>query len=517
LSTDKALPQVAGDIIALRLNDMSVPQSVVEGMKGAVASITPMLTEEGAERAAAITTFTSALDGLGDLIKATEEMSLLAVPSENPGYYIALRVKGDAVDLFMSRPGTFYAVDKWDGNPGGGTGWIVRTPLTQNQLFVVKRPTADAASSIVLAASSEEAIKSMISAAEGQSPAFSPSRATGGADFVQMKLQNGITHRMIAESMPADSDARQMWMKDPDKVFVTISETSWTKNGNIWDSETYSDLLDRNPELIAHRPQSATAPKLHGDGELAYFMAFDIGFMLNGMLPDADNLIKETSKFLGPDTGASETIAAILEAGRISLLCTEKERKAKTAYMLLETDAAESLDKMYQTYSPFTAMLGGVPAQIDGWDSAVSMTIPFRGGTSTNIVLAHRKGALLAGVGDIGDFSKDLEVSGDYGNYLSKDNLMNVIMSSNIYDILLGMLENMPTGTAGTTSQEVDAVVAGVNAFRESFDSICGNLKPDGKAESRIITTEGGDPIAAMFELFSRTAILMPRRGAQQP
>jgi hypothetical protein len=231
---------------------------------------------------------------------------------------------------------------------------------------------------------------------------------------------------------------------------------------------------------------------------------------MNFAFTGARNQFRDASKLLGPDTEIAETMAEILKAGRISLLCAEKERKAKTAYMLLETDSAE-LDRMYEKYSPLAAMLGGVPAKIDGWDSAMSMTIPFEGGTSANIVLAHKKGALLAGFGDVEDFSKTLETSGDYGDYLSKDNLMNVIVSSKIYDIAMDMLENAPT----PAGREVEAITAGIDAFRKSFSSIRGNLKPDGKLRWRIVAAEGGDPIAALFELFSRTIPLMPRPASR--
>jgi hypothetical protein len=243
-------------------------------------------------------------------------------------------------------------------------------------------------------------------------------------------------------------------------------------------------------------------------------MAFDAGFMMNAMLPGADEAFGGTSGFLSQPAAQAvmRDLKPILESGRISLLCTELERKTKTAYLILETDEAKSLGRIYQTYAPLSAMMGAAPAQLKGWDSAVSMTIPFRGGASTNIVFAHRNGAFLAGIGDIGDFSKELEIRDDYRNYLSKDNLMNVILSSNMYDIFLGMMETMPDGTAGTSQMEVRAFAAGMSAMRDSFDTMCGNFKPSGKAEGKIILTEGGDPLAAMFEMFARTAVMMPRR-----
>jgi hypothetical protein len=509
-TTKNALPSMpTGDTIPMTLTNLNVPRSTVSGLGGVISALMSSMTLGGkTERDTTISGLTSAFDGFGDLAEATREISLLAVPTDNPALYLSLLVKGDAIDMFMSRSGTLYTTDKWDATSIGGTGWVVRVPLVESpSLYVLKRPAKNNDDTVYIA-NSEKAISDMVSSSEGRSPRFAPTRETSGSDFLQIKLQNGLTYGAMAQAFSFNPAVKQLMTKNWDKIMWTISEVSWTKNGNSWTSESYSDFFQQNPEFIANGVKSAEEPKIFGDGELAYFMAFDAGFATRLMFQDGYNL-GGASQFAGANSAIIEELRPILENSRVTMLCTEKDGKTRTAYMMLETDASDSLDKLYQTYSPLTAMLGGGPAKLEGWDSAVSMTIPLRGGPSANIVLALKNGALLAGIGDIEDFSKNITVKKAYSEYLSKDNVMNVILSSKIYDILLGLMETMPSGIAKNDANAKTAT-NGMKALRSSFDAICGNIKSSGKSNSMIILTEGSDPIMAITEFFPEIARSLP-------
>jgi hypothetical protein len=518
LPTFGAMPSIpASDTVAANLTDMSAPRSLVSGMRSAVASITPILESQGPERSVALRAVASSLDGLGDIMNATEEMSFLSSSSGDGALYLAMIVKGDALDLFMSRPGALYSVDEWGGSPSGSDGWVMHTAFAkERQIYVAKLPIFGQSRSMVYVSDSEAGISAMMETAEGKSPAFSHERHTAGDNFIQVKFQNGLTRGMVADMMEEKSTARELWAREPDKVLYSVTETSWSKDGSSLGSVTYSDFFERNPEVLADRPKTAGEPLLLGDGNLAGFMALDSGLLTGGLFPG----LSDTSAISDLTDNQSammitNELAPILKHGRLSMLCTETDRKARTAYIALETDAADRLEKMYGEYSPLTAMFGGTPIQMEGWDSAISITIPLRGETkSKNIIIAHRRGTLLAGVGELEDFGKKFEMDGEYKDYVSKDNLMNLIITANLYDIFIGMLENMPDGTAGTNPQQVRATTAGLNKLRESFESVCGNLKTDGRAGGRIVATDGGDPIAAMFEFFAQTAAMMPRANA---
>jgi hypothetical protein len=500
------------------MTDMSVPRSVVSGMKSAVASIAPILAREGPDRSVTLEAVASSLDGLGDIMNATEEISFLSSSSQGGAAYLAMIVKGDALDLFMSRPGSLYSAAAWSGSPSGG-GWVLRTALAKDRpLYVAKLPIPGQARSMVYVSASEAGISEMASAADGKSPAHSPSRNTPDGNFIQVKLQNGLTRGMVAGMIDEGSPARALWEREPDKVLYSVTETSWSRDGASLSGVTYSDFFERNPEVLADRPKTAGEPLLLGGGNLAGFMAFDAGLLTGGLFPGLGDPSAVSDLTDNPSARMiTEELAPILKRSRLSILCTETDRKARTAYITLETDAADELGKMYLAYSPLTAMLGGTPIQMEGWDSAISITIPLRDeAKNKDIIIAHRRGTLLAGVGELEDFGKKFEIGGEYGDYISKDNLMNMIVTSNLYDIFLGMLENMPDGTAGTNPQQVRATAAGLSKLRESFKSVCGNLKTDGRANGRIVTAEGGDPIAAMFELFAHTVAMTPRATAGQ-
>jgi hypothetical protein len=182
----------------------------------------------------------------------------------------------------------------------------------------------------------------------------------------------------------------------------------------------------------------------------------------------------------------------------------------QTAYLLLETDAAESLDNFWWTYAPFTAMLGGEPIKLDGWGSAISIYIPFYGGEGVNIVLAHKRGSLLLGIGETANFSKSVPMELEYKNYVSPENVANIIVSPKFYDLLLELIDEFsldPAGDDNTYKGMKNALIA----FRNSFQLFCGNVKSSGYANGKLVLTEGGDPTEAVFKLLSQIALAMPQ------
>ncbi|MDR1581438.1 MAG: DUF4339 domain-containing protein [Synergistaceae bacterium] len=515
--SEHALPSVnGGNSIVLKVSDMEMFRSFISGIDSVISSLGPGIADEDPVSANVLSRAKSSMDGFKGLFEEMDEMSLLVVPSDNPAVYASFIKKGDALDVFMSRLANFFSVRKWDANPDDKTkGWTISVPFLENMaLYVIERPYGKR--NIVYAARTAEDVESMLSASRDETRRFVPERETSGRDFLQIKLPNGFTYRAIENALAQVRGAGRFQTTLADKILWTTSETSWTKDGNVLEYETYSDFLTLNPELAANMPKITRETKFLGDGELTCFIALDIGFMMGCAFPGSTDPVGEALQTLGgrrADLAAvGDGLKTVLKNARLSLACTEKNGRSQTAYLLLETDAEDSLEKFWRTYSPFAVIFGGEPLKLDGWNSAISVRIPFYSGSSINFVLAHKRGALLFGIGEAANFSKSVPLKSEYKNYISPENVVNIIVSPKFYDILLRFADNYHAGPAsgGDVPQNVKK---GLIAFRNSFQLFCGNVKPSGHASSRLVLTEGSDPTGAIFKLLSQIALTVPRHS----
>jgi hypothetical protein len=236
--------------------------------------------------------------------------------------------------------------------------------------------------------------------------------------------------------------------------------------------------------------------------------------MMECAFPGAANPAAEAFRAFGERrtelAAVGDMFESVLKNARISAVCTAKDGRAQTAYLLLETDADKSLNEFWQTYAPFAAIAGGEPLKLDGWNSAISVRIPFYGGSNANIILAHKRGALLLGIGESANFSKSVPIKREYKDYVSYENIANVIVSPKFYDTLLGLMDSYYAGPANSDDVR-QKVKNGLVAFRNSFQLFCVNVKISGHANGRIVLTEGGDPAGAAFKLLSQIALAIPR------
>jgi hypothetical protein len=341
-----------------------------------------------------------------------------------------------------------------------------------------------------------------------------PERVTSGRDFFQIKFPDGPAHGAIEKTFAPVWRTRYIQTAPADKVLWTTIETSWTKEDNVLEYETYSDLTTQNPELAANMPKITHDTKFLGDGELICFMAIDAGFMMGCAFPGYADPVGEAFKAFGERqaelAAAGNRLKTILKNARLSVVCTARDERSQTAYLLLETDAEESLREFWRTYVPFAAIVGGESLKLDGWNSAISARIPFYGGSNANIVLAHKRGALLLGIGESANFSKSVPIKSEYKDYISPENVANVIVSPKFYDTLLGLMDSYYAGSVGSDDIR-QKVKNGLIAFRNSLQLFCGNVETSGRANGRLVLTEGGDPTGAAFKLLSQIALAMPR------
>jgi hypothetical protein len=195
-------------------------------------------------------------------------------------------------------------------------------------------------------------------------------------------------------------------------------------------------------------------------------------------------------------------LKAIISSARVSIACVAKDKKLNTAYILIETDAPESLGKLYS----MVGFLGLPVAELPGWESAVSTPIPNAGPLVQNAVLAHKKGAFLSGIGTVADFAKSPAIREEYKEFMSQDDIVNGIVSSKLYDVLLDMTQDLLAATPLGTSASDETAIATITAIRDSFDFICVKLSASGKGYEKYNFTKDGSLIEAMFKVISNSA-----------
>ena len=516
--TEQALPSVDdGDSIVFKISDMEILRSFVFGIESAIYSLGHGTADESAAGGDLLSRVKPSMESLGGLFDAMDEMSVLVVPSDGPAVYASFIEKGGALDIFMSRPENFFRAETWETKPDDKmTGWKISLPFLENPvLYVLKRPYGKR--NIVYAARTEEDVAAMLSASRGETNRFTSERATSGKDFLRIKFPNGLTRETIEKALAPVQRTRYVQTARSGRIPWTTGELSWTKEGHVLEYETYSDFLTQNPELAVNMPKITRDTKFLGDGELTCFIAVDAGFMMKcAFLGSADPVGEVFKDFDEIQTAfpkfaaAGDKLGAVLKNARLSAICTTKDRHAQTAYLLLETEAEESLDKFRQTYAPFAAALGGESIKLDGWTSAISARIPFYGGSNVNIVLAHKRGTLLFGIGEAANFSKNVRLKREYEDYISPENVANFIVSPKFYDALLGLMDRHYVWSA--SSADVHRKLKnGFTALGNSFQVFCGNVKPSGRANGKLVLTEGGDPAGAIFKSLSQIALAIPQ------
>jgi hypothetical protein len=503
-ATETALPAApdADYTIVLKLTDMSSLRSFITGVDSLVSELQPD----------SALNFGQSLEVLDGMLDSITEMTIFAASKgeDNPVFYISLLADGEKFSSVMAnQQNGFFLFEKWDSGISDSEGWTIKTP-SEFTMYVLKRPGAE--KSQILASVTQQDISDMISASDGKSPRFMPERTTSGVNFFQVRLKDGFTYGMLGEILADTSslnpDIERLFPKDNEQVMFTVYEYSDTKDGNVVTVDSYTDTFIKNPGLAARHPKSAAAPKLMGDGELAYFLAFDTGFILSAIFPGAEDPAQEAFELLGVSPMLSGDLMSILSSARISLVCVVKDKLLNTAYMSMETDAAEALGKLYS----MIGLLGLPSTEIQGWDSAVSTPpIPRLLPSGQNFVLAHGKGAFLAGMGAVDDFAKSPAVREEYKEFLSQDNILNGVVSSNLYDMMLEMAQTLPD-FAPSGSQHEDETLALIAAIRDSFDFAGGKVSSSGKSYGKYALNERGNLMEAFFKIVSQAS--KGRQGA---
>ncbi|MDR3279836.1 MAG: hypothetical protein LBT23_04930 [Synergistaceae bacterium] len=489
--TSSAIPSVpdAKASVVLEMRDVDGMSSVLSGAWKMMTRLSDDLPGNKQDISYAL----EFLKAAGEFTGSVKEMSALVAASDESkaDVYISFFVDGGAFDDFISKAtGPVYRFDEWDTALAPGGAWIVKVDsLERPVLYVLK--LSDGLKTMVLMSDNENALLSMMKASSGIIPRCAVKRATSGRNFYQLKFDNGVLAgdlaRVFGEAMPPSlGEAR-------DKILWTISECSWTKVGDAVEFDSYSDLFERNPELLPARAASAAQYDIYGGGDLAFFMSADLRFLLNVAFIGYNDPIKEfISRFAGdlsPFLPESE-IANIIDSGKLSAAITSGGENKMSAYLMIEADSPKAVDSLFS----LTSLLDGMDREeIAGWDDAAIKRVPSPSaefGAELNVVLARRGGTILAGIGGAGDFAAAMPLSDDVKSYMSKDNIMGVVVSSKIFDEAMNLfripLAEGETDDARGARELYDIL----GELRDSFDMVCSRLDASRRGAGKIVFKE---------------------------
>ena len=454
--------------------------------------------------------FISVLGTFGDFFGAVRDAAVLLEIDRRPELYVSFLADAAKFGEFVSRDSGLYSFEPWYEK---GVGYYTLRPVGENSVekvwfYVAVRPVG--ASSLVFMTTREDAISRMTDAYEGVSPRFETERRTSGENFFQVKLKDGLTYRDIGLSMWNAPALANLWNSTPDKVLWSVIEESWTREGGDIVGETYSDMFERNPEMLSPRPKNALKGDIYGDGSLAYYAAADFGLLLNMILPGATSLTPEILALA--DTYAAfpffskEDFTNLLRGGWLSLVCVEKDDRVSAAYALLETNIPSAANALYKLADMLFVTIPGSRADIAGWNSAMSAAIPLPWKDSQpapSLVIAEKPGAFLVGLGNAEDFGKTLDVPAESLDYVNTENIGELFISPKLFDVAISYINYFADSKKSVMSPEdakvKDLMIGSMAGARDSFALLGGGVRPTGRGYVRLALPEGKDPIKSLF------------------
>ncbi|MDR1915608.1 MAG: hypothetical protein LBQ58_03420 [Synergistaceae bacterium] len=351
----------------------------------------------------------SFLSFMEDFIEMTDELALIAVSSDVPEFYLSFYADDDKFDSFVSDfDSRIIDIEPWETEDAkSGDAWIVR-PLynsrrNANSFYMTRRKAGG--KSFALLSSSESGIDRMARALNAPSERYKPSRQTEGENVLLGKF-------------------KEPFEMGPYKI--TSSETGWARLENGFKVDIFSDLYSGSVAMFASQDITGVKPTILGDGELAFFAAAYIPFYLHAVFPGEDDPVGALFDVVGAGAIPAEfssDLKEILSQARISAVLTVKDEEPNTAYIVIESGAKSSLDKLYSLASIF---LRSNEIELQGWDSAYFLKL----GGGEESIFAHKEGAVLLGIGKASDYAKIPSISnvGELDDISSPSTMMGVIL-----------------------------------------------------------------------------------------
>jgi general secretion pathway protein G len=504
--TEDALPTSSEALgtVMLKLSGLKLFGTIASELKAAVPAISDLAKNKDIDE------FVSGLGVYEGFFEAVKDVAVLLEIDRQPELYVSFTADAAKLVEFVLRDSSFYSVEPWYEK---GTGYYTLRPAGDDSgdevwFYAAVRPAG--ASSLVFMTTRQDAISRMTDAYEGVSPRFETERHTSGENFFQVKLKDGLTYRDIGQSMWKIPELANLWNSAPDKVLWSVIEESWTQEGDDIVGETYSDMFERNPEILPPRPENALKRNIYGDGSLAYYVSADFGLLLNMILPGATSLTPEILALV--DTYAAfpfvskDDVKDLLRGGRLSLVCVEKDGNVSTAYAVLETNIPNAAHAVYRLADMGFATIPGVRTGVAGWDSAMSAPIPLPledSRPAPSLVIAEKRGAFLVGLGNAEDFGKTLDIPAESLDYVSAENIGEFLISPKLFDVAINYVNYFTDSRKSSISAEDEKiknlVIHSIAGVRDSFVLLGGGAGPSGRGYVKLTLPEGKDPIKSLL------------------
>jgi hypothetical protein len=324
------------------------------------------------------------LDMTRDMIDASRSMAMLVTSDDAPGLYVSMFVDDAKFDpLVKSGDGRALRVEAWPG--AGNDAWTMRPSgetASADVLYITRRNIGG--NSVVNIANAPELIGAMSRAAANPAERVKTARKTELPNFVRIKLEESA---------------------DVNGLSLSEAEASWNRTDGLISLQMFSDMYGGVSARLAGGDFSPPPPPLLGYGEPALLASIDPAFFIYAMFPSEDDPFRALFRRAGASPLFSGDIEAILRQSRISAVVTTRENSVGTAYLILDTGAVGSVDKLFGV----AGLLLGGGREENGWDSVISVPT----GTSVGATVARRGGRVLFGAGDWSEYAKSADISDD--------------------------------------------------------------------------------------------------------
>jgi general secretion pathway protein G len=232
--------------------------------------------------------------------------------------------------------------------------------------------------------------------------------------------------------------------------------------------------------------------------------------LLNMILPGATSLTPEVlalaDRYAPIPFISKEDFRNLLRGGRLSLVCVEKDGRVSTAYAALETNVPGAAGALYRLASLGFSAIPGVRADLTGWDSAMSASIPLPledALPAPSLVMAEKRGAFLIGLGNAEDFGKTLAVSAESREYVGTENIGEVFISPKLFDVAISYINDFADSEKSNMSARdteiKDLLTDSIAGIRDSFVLLGGGVRPSGRGYVKLTLPEGKEPIKSLF------------------
>ncbi|MDR3355087.1 MAG: hypothetical protein LBO21_08620 [Synergistaceae bacterium] len=355
---------------------------------------------------------------ISSILGVADDLSLLAVSDDSGArlYASFFSEAGEFGRWLADGDGVSLSPSKWETKHAGRNdeAWtmVVDTPLSSEpiKLYSIKR--RHSGSDLVMISDSEEGIVGMMDAAKRSGARLEIKRYNSGLDYVQLHARIPLRGKAGTAS--------------------SVSEIAWVEDDTSAHLQSYSNAFSSMTERSVPKSGLEGNLPMLGSGDVTMIAAADVPFMCFSMFPAASNPVEVFLSNLASGSfplAQMQDITAILESGRVSVVVVTDRLKNEpsAAYIVVESKAAESMDRVFALASLFL----GSPVDLPGWNSAYSSSIV----GWQSVIAARRSDTILFGIGRAEEYAQSPTIPEDIGDFADPHDLVNIVARKPFIDV----------------------------------------------------------------------------------